>query len=175
LKGTYARDKDGAVGALPLMEYAAELKKEGKTLWDRMLELYGKYGLFIERLDSLQCPGADGFKQMQTIMASLRQTPPVQVDGQKVTAVLDYQSLIRRDIASGEETPIDCLSGNVLVYEFGDARRRITIRPSGTEPKMKFYVQWFENTENVSEDYAKVSQRLENLSRELEGIALERG
>lgn len=157
------------------MEYAAELKKDDKTLWDRMLELYAEYGLFVERLDSLQCPGADGFKQMQTIMASLRNEPPKEVDGQKVTAVLDYQSLVRRDVTNGEETMIECQSGNVLVYEFGDARRRITIRPSGTEPKMKFYVQWYDDTSNPTEDYHKTTQYLENLSRELEGIALERG
>lgn len=175
LKGNYARDKDGAVGALPLMEYAAELKLEGKTLWDRMLELYAEYGMHSERLDNLQCPGADGFMQMQTIMTSLRNDPPKEVNGHKVTAVLDYKTLIRRDIQTGEETSIDCISGNVLVYEFSDERKRVTIRPSGTEPKMKFYVQWFEGTTNPSEDYTVVAQRLENLSRELEGIALERG
>ncbi len=175
LKGTYARDKDGAVGALPLMEYAAELKAEGRTLWDRMLELYADYGLFLERLDTLQCPGADGFKQMQTIMESLRQNPPEEIDGQKVTAVLDYQSLVRRDTTTNAEATIDCASGNVLVYEFGDRRRRVTIRPSGTEPKMKFYVQWYTETDQPEADYDTVSQQIENLSRELEGIALERG
>lgn len=175
LKGTYARDKDGAVGALPLMEYAAELKAQGKTLWDRMLELYVEYGLFLERLDTLQCPGADGFKQMQTIMQSLRENPPKEIDGQQITAVLDYKSLVRRDIQTGEEASIDCAAGNVLVYEFGDRRRRVTIRPSGTEPKMKFYVQWFTDTDQPEVDYDNVSQQLENLSRELEGIALERG
>ncbi len=174
LKGDYVRDKDGAVGALPLAEYAAELKQEGKTLWDRLLELYKAYGLYLERLDSLQCPGADGFKQMQAIMQSLRDEPPVEVDGWKVSAVLDYASLTRRDIVSGEETQIDCLGGNVLVYEFGDARRRITIRPSGTEPKMKFYVQWFDDATDDEGEVSRCAAQLETLSRTLEGIALER-
>ncbi len=174
LKGDYVRDKDGAVGALPLAEYAAELKDKGKTLWDRMLELYGEYGLYMERLDNLQCPGADGFEQMQIIMKSLRETPPIAIDGEKVTAVLDYQTLTRKDIVSGETTSIDCLSGNVLVYEFGDARRRVTIRPSGTEPKMKFYTQWFEEATNSEEKVRVLGQKLENLARELEGQALER-
>lgn len=174
LKGTYARDKDGAVGALPLVEYAAELKLESKTLWDRMLELYGEYGLFVERLDNLQCPGSDGFAQMQTIMQSLRDNPPRSVDGFDVTAVLDYKTGKRKDIVSGSESEVDCIHGNVLVYEFGDERRRITIRPSGTEPKMKFYVQWYEAPSSNEDDYLDLVQRLENLSRELEGIALER-
>lgn len=174
LKGTYARDKDGAVGALPLAEYAAELKQQGKTLWHALLELYEKYGLFVERLDNLQYPGADGFQKMQAIMNSLREQAPDEVDGEKVTAVLDYSTLQRRDLATGGVTSIDCDSGNVLVYEFGDRRRRVTIRPSGTEPKIKFYVQWYAETANASEDYDTYCQKLENLSRELEGIALER-
>jgi len=175
LKGDYARDKDGAVGALPLAEYAAELKKDGKTLWDRMLELYSEYGLYVERLDTLQCPGADGFKQMQSIMASLRADPPKEIAGHRVTAVSDYKTLIKRNVENGEESPIECINGDVLVYEFGDERRRVTIRPSGTEPKMKFYSQWFEETTNAEAGYDILNQDLENLARELEGIALERG
>lgn len=174
LKGDYARDKDGAVGALPLAEYAAELKKEGKTLWDRLLELYAEYGLYVERLDTMVCPGAEGFKEMQDIMASLRADPPSHIDDHEVTVVLDYANLKRTDVKTGEQTPIDCLSGNVLVFEFGDLRRRITVRPSGTEPKLKFYVQWWQESSNVEADYDALSQELENTSRELEGIAFGR-
>lgn len=72
LKGDYARDKDGAVGALVLAEYAAELKASGKTLYDRLLEMYGEYGIYSERLDNIVCPGAKGFEQMQAIMTMLR-------------------------------------------------------------------------------------------------------
>lgn len=174
LKGDYARDKDGAVGALVLAAYAAELKQEGKTLFDRLNELYDEYGLYVERLDNLQCPGADGFKQMKMIMQSLRDQPPAVIAGEKVTAVLDYQTLRRTDIETGNVTGIDCVSGNVLVYEFGDTRRRVSIRPSGTEPKMKFYVQWYQETQSAEQDYPVVMQKLENVSRELEGQALER-
>ena len=172
LKGDYARDKDGATGALPLAEYAAELKTEGKTLWDRMLELYVEYGLYIERLDTMVCPGAEGFAQMQQIMASLRDAPPVRIDDHDVTAVLDYKTLKRTDLKSGETTEIDCVSGDVFVLEFGDTRRRITIRPSGTEPKLKFYNQWHTESSNPESDYPKVMQELENTSRELEGMLL---
>lgn len=175
LKGDYARDKDGAAGALPLAEYAAELKIEGKTLYDRLLELYMQHGLYVERLDNVQSPGADGFERMQQVMAGLRQTPPATVGGHMVTAVLDYQSLERKDIASGETTPIDCIQGNVIVLEFGDTRRRISIRPSGTEPKMKFYTQWYEDVAaddalKVEALYDETMDMIEGLAKELEGI-----
>ncbi len=173
-KGTYVRDKDGAAGALPLAEYAAELKREGKTLWDRMLELYGEHGLYLERLDTMVCPGAEGFEQMTKIMASLRENAPEHIAGERVTAVLDYSTLVREDVASGTKEPIDCVKGNVITLEFGESARRVTIRPSGTEPKLKFYVQWRRDTEDVEVDYEVLSQHLENISRELEGIAFER-
>lgn len=175
LKGDYARDKDGAVGALPLAEYAAELKLEGKTLWDRMLELYREYGLFVERLDTMVCPGAEGFAQMQAIMQSLRDDPPTKIDDHDITAVLDYQTLTRTNLVTGETSPIDCIKGNVFVLECGDQRLRITIRPSGTEPKMKSYNQWYQaETANPAADYDTIMQELENTSRELEGILLAR-
>lgn len=174
LKGDYARDKDGAVGALPLAEYAAELKLDGKTLWDRMLELYQEYGLYIERPDTMTCPGAKGFAQMTAIMQSLRESPPAVIGGHTVTAVLDYQSLQRKDLASDEVTSIDCISGNVYALEFGDKRRRLTIRPSGTEPKLKFYSQWYVTTNNPAADYDDWMQKLESMSKELEGMLFDR-
>ena len=174
LKGSYARDKDGAAGALPIAEYTAELKAKGMTLWDRLLELYQQYGLYIERIDTMVCPGADGFGQMQQIMTSLRETPPTRIDDHRVTAVLDYQSQLRTDLTTGVQTEIDCISGNVIVLECGDPRRRITVRPSGTEPKLKFYIQWWQESDNPAVDYDIVSQELENTSRELEGIAFAR-
>jgi len=175
LKGNYARDKDGATGALPLAEYAAELKLEGKTLYDRLLELYAEYGLYVERLDTMVCPGASGFEEMQNIMANLRKSPPSEIDGHPVTAILDYQTLERRDIVTGNITPIDCIAGNVVTLELGEPRKRVTIRPSGTEPKLKFYTLWYENAlEDVDTQYRETQLQLEGLSRELEGILLQK-
>lgn len=175
LKGEYARDKDGAAGALILAEYAAELKVEGKTLYDRLLELYAEHGLYLERLDTIVCPGADGFARMQDMMERLRAEPPAEIDGLKVTAVSDYKSLERRDLTGGEATPIDCISGNVVALEIGDARCRITVRPSGTEPKIKFYVQWYADAEDDVEAQMDTTMRhLEGLSRALEGLLLQK-
>lgn len=173
LKGTYARDKDAATGALPLAEYAAELKKQDKNLYDQLLDLYKQHGIYIERLDTMYCHGATGFEKMQRIMSSLRQSVPKIIGSEKVTAVLDYASLKRLDVSSATETAIDCLSGNVLVLEFGDARKRITIRPSGTEPKLKFYIQWYsdiDETSNVVEQYSQLEKYLESLSKDLEEV-----
>ena len=172
LKGTYARDKDGAAGALMLAEYAAQLKSEGKTLYDRLLELFDEHGIYYETLANVQLPGADGFKRMQTIMARLRNNPPTSLAGYDVSAVSDYTTLTRRDITTGGEDEIDCLAGNVLVFELGDSRRRVTVRPSGTEPKLKLYVQWFAERDKelgtVDEQYITVIDDVTALTKRIE-------
>lgn len=171
LKGTYARDKDGAVGALALAEYAAELKLEGKTLRDRLFELYADHGVYAEYLTTMICPGASGFQQMQAIMQRLREEAPKTISKHIVSAVADYKTLERRTI-EGDVSSIDCVSGNVIVLEFGgDSRCRVTVRPSGTEPKLKFYVQWYEAAEeDVTAQYERMQRHLESMTSELEGV-----
>lgn len=173
LKGDYARDKDGAAGALPLAEYAAELKAMGKTLVDRLMELYADVGLYVERLEVAAYPGAEGFATMQRIMNSLRTEPPRVIGGHQVTAVLDYQTLVRT-ADDGATSEIDCAKGNVLVFECGEPSRRITIRPSGTEPKLKFYLQWRAESDDPVTDYNAVQAELAALSQTLQAEALSR-
>lgn len=175
LKGDYARDKDGATGALPLAEYAAELKTKGLTLYDRLLELYSIHGLYVEYLANAYFMGAAGFDKMQSVMQQLRVEPFESLEGHRVTAISDYKTLERRDIKTGKMTPIDCAKGNVVVLEFDDEpRRRFTIRPSGTEPKLKFYVQWWQQAEegDVRQQYKTQYEHLEMLSKTLEGMLL---
>lgn len=179
LKGDDVRDKDGASGALPLAEYAAFLKKQGQTLYDRLIELYQKHGLYLERLDGAYFLGASGFEKMQNVMKTLRENPLAKVGGHTVTAVLDYQTLERRDVETGQVSLVNCSAkGNVVVLELdGDYRRRITVRPSGTEPRIKFYLQWFEDVTGkdakaVEEQYATIETHLEALAKELEGTLL---
>ena len=124
-------------------------------------------------LDTVVYPGAEGFARMQSIMQRLRETPPKQIDGIDVTAVLDYQTLERRDVATGDVSAIDCIKGNVLTFECGNPRCRVTIRPSGTEPKLKFYTMWYFDTDDAKAEYAAGQAKLEAISRHLEGIALE--
>lgn len=173
LKGDYARDKDGATGAMPLAEYAAELKAQGKTLYDRLLELYSEHGLYQEQLANAYFMGASGFETMQSVMAELRESPPKSIGEHPVTAILDYKTLVKRDLTSDSSTPIDCIVGNVVALELGDPRRRVTIRPSGTEPKLKFYIQWHEDAaSDVEEQYETLRVQLEELGRKLEGMLL---
>lgn len=166
LKGTYARDKDGAAGALTMAEAAADLKTQGKTLYTRLLELFGEHGIYEETLVDVQFPGADGFEKMQQIMAELKSNPPSVLGGKRVSAVQDYTTLQRTELASGESTAIECISGNVIVFEFGDVRRRVTVRPSGTEPKIKLYVQWYDATD--SQDIPTIEAQYDELKLQLE-------
>lgn len=176
LKGDYAQDKDGAAGALPISEYAAELKQQGKTLYDRLLELYGQHGMYIEYLASAYFLGASGFEKMQTVMQSLQNSPPKRIGEHTVTAVLNYLSLERKDIATGEVSVVDSVKSNIIAFELnGDPRCRVTIRPSGTEPKIKFYIQWFDEVTDKAQthqQYQATCSRLEDLAKTLEGLVL---
>lgn len=173
LKGDYARDKDGASATLAIVEYAAELKQEGKTLLDKLMDLYSEVGLFIENTEVLAYPGAEGFVTMQKIMSSFRDNPPVKIGTYDVTATLDYKTL-KKSNADGYVEDIDCESGNVLVLEFGDRKRRVAVRPSGTEPKLKLYIQWYQETDNPQEDYQKLLSEIKNLYSDLSAEALKR-
>lgn len=177
LKGDYARDKDGATGALPLAEYAAELKREGLTLYDRLLSLYNQHGLYAEYLANAYFDGASGFEKMQQVMHDLREQTPVELGDHKVTAVLDYKTLKRRLTETGVETTIDCTAtGDVIVLELdGDSRRRVTVRPSGTEPKLKFYIQWFDEVKDSARtraQYDETQELLASLAKTLEELVL---
>ena len=173
LKGDYARDKDGATGALPLAELAAELKVENKTLTDRLFELYREHGVYFEKIKPIEYPGAEGFKTMTKILDSLRQNSPSAIGGEQVSATLDYVTQTKR-LATGETEVIDCATGNVLVFEFGDRRKRITIRPSGTEPKIKMYFQWYSETDNPEQTYGDLSQKIEKIYEDFSDLALSR-
>ena len=107
-------------------------------------------------------------------MSSLRADPPKSIGEHQVSALLD-SSTLKKHLSSGEIEPIDASSSNILVLEFGDHRCRVTIRPSGTEPKLKFYAQWFKSDiANMSDDKKQLEDFLDQLSTQLAKIALER-
>lgn len=171
LVGDYARDKDAASGALPIAELAAELKIEGRDLYDKLLELFARHGIFTETLGNIEFPGAVGFQQMQELMARLRSQPPTTIAEQSVSVVKDYKTLTRTEIATGAESKLECSdSGNVLVFEFGDSRRRLTIRPSGTEPKIKLYLQWWTGASDqpIAAQVQKAEQEVTDLLASIE-------
>lgn len=138
LAGTYARDKDACVAVMMLCEVAAYYKLQGKTLWDAMLAMYEKYGYYKEGLATLTLKGIDGAKQIQDKMSSARSNPPKELGGLKVLAVRDYKEDTRKDLMTGEVTETGLPKSNVLYYELED-NAWCCVRPSGTEPKIKYY------------------------------------
>lgn len=138
LIGTYARDKDAIVATMALCEAAAYYKTQGKTLWDAMIDLYEEYGYYKDSIQSVTLKGIEGLQKIQEIMNSLRQNPPVEFAGHKVTAVRDYKADTITDVATGAVKPTGLPNSNVLYYELTDDAW-VCVRPSGTEPKVKFY------------------------------------
>ena len=162
LAGTYARDKDACVAVMMLCEVAAYYKQQGKTLWDAMIEMYEKYGYYKEALATLTLKGIDGASRIQEMMSEQRKNPPKELGGLKVRAVRDYKTNVRKDLLTGEEEPTGLPASNVLYYELED-HAWCCVRPSGTEPKIKFY---FGVKGNSLED-AEV--KLEALKRDMTG------
>ncbi len=139
LAGTHARDKDAIVAVMCLCEVAAYCKKQGKTLWDMMLETYEKYGYFKETQYTITLKGIDGSKQIAEIMDKLRQNPPTAFGDLKVLKFRDYQNDVILDMTTGEKTTTGLPKSNVLYFELPD-NTWCCARPSGTEPKIKFYM-----------------------------------
>lgn len=139
LAGTHARDKDAVVAVMCLCEVAAWCKKNGKTVWDQMLEMYGKYGYFKEDLYTVTLKGIDGSKQIAAIMDGLRQDPPKAFGDLKVVSMRDYQSGKVLNLETGEESETKLPKSNVLYFDLTDDSW-CCARPSGTEPKIKFYM-----------------------------------
>ena len=138
LIGTYARDKDAIVATMALCEAAAYYKTQGKTLWDAMIEMYEQFGYYKDDIKSVTMKGIEGLQKIQDIMNSLRQNPPAEFAGHKVVAVRDYKADTIKNLETGEVTPTGLPNSNVLYYELtNDAW--VCVRPSGTEPKVKFY------------------------------------
>lgn len=138
LIGTHARDKDAVVATMALCEAAAYYKGQGKTLWDAMMDMYEKYGYYVDDIKTVTLKGVEGSKKIGHIMNILRANVPEQVAGYKTKVVRDYRLMYIRDIETGEVKPTGFPNANVLYYELeNDAW--LAVRPSGTEPKIKFY------------------------------------
>lgn len=138
LIGTYARDKDAIVATMALCEAAAYYKTQGKTLWDAMIDMYEQFGYYKDDIKSVTLKGIEGLQKIQEIMDTLRQNPPAEFAGYKVVSARDYKEDTIKDLATGEVKPTGLPKSNVLYYDLtGDAW--VCVRPSGTEPKVKFY------------------------------------
>ena len=138
LIGTYARDKDAISATAALCEAAACYKQKGMTLWDAMIAMYEKYGYYKDAVKAIGLSGIEGLAKIQSIMETLRNNTPTEVGGYKVTSARDYKLDTIKDMATGEVKPTGLPSSNVLYYDLEDGAW-ICVRPSGTEPKIKFY------------------------------------
>ncbi len=138
LTGTYARDKDACVAVMMLCEVASWYKKQGKTLWDAMLDMYKKYGYYMEGQEPIELKGKDGAAKIQEMMSSARTRLPEKIGEYKVLAVRDYKADTRKDLETGEVTSTGLPESNVMYYEL-ENNSWCCVRPSGTEPKIKFY------------------------------------
>ncbi len=138
LIGTHARDKDAIVATMALAEAAAYYKTQGKTLWDAMLDLYEKYGYYKDSIKSIELKGIEGIAKIQEILETLRAEEPKEIAGYEVLAVRDYKADTVKNLKTGEVSGTGLPKSNVLYYDLSGSAW-LCVRPSGTEPKVKFY------------------------------------
>lgn len=138
LIGTHARDKDAIVATMALCEAAAYYKSKGMTLWDAMIAMYEKYGYYKDDIKSITLKGIEGLQKIQEILETLRKNPPVQIGGYRVVSARDYKEDTIKNLETGEITATGLPSSNVLYYDLTE-EAWLCVRPSGTEPKVKFY------------------------------------
>lgn len=138
LAGDYVRDKDGVSAITLVAEAAAWARERGKTLWELLLDIYAEYGLYREKLVNVVRKGAEGAVEIKAMMEGYRSAPPEEIAGSRVIRINDYLAQISRDMVTGENTPLLLEKSNVLQFFLADGTK-ISVRPSGTEPKIKFY------------------------------------
>jgi phosphoglucomutase len=156
--GDQVRDKDGVSAVALLCEMAAYEKQKGRSLYQKMIDLYVQYGCYQEYLLSITKKGMDGQQQIADMMERFRQNPPVSINGVSVISVLDFASGIQQNLPSGTSSDIDLPRSNVLQFVLSD-KTIISARPSGTEPKIKFYVSVHASLSKAG-DYEKVASLL---------------
>ncbi len=167
--GDFVRDKDAVTSALLACEIAADAKANGNSFYKYLIDLYVQHSFYKERLVSFVKKGMDGAEQIKQIMKDLRDNPLTHIDGSKVTFINDYQSSVEKNMLSGEEKVMDLPKSNVLIYHTEDGTK-VAARPSGTEPKIKFYfsvqsqLDAKENAKQVEVDLeAKIDRIIEEM------------
>jgi phosphoglucomutase len=167
--GEFVRDKDAVASAVMLAETAAFAKAQGSSFYEMLIEVYIKFGFYLEKLVSLKRDGMKGQEEIAQMMQDFRTKTPTSIAGEKVLTVLDYQSSESRSLATGALSKIDLPESNVVQF-ITDKGTKITARPSGTEPKIKFYVSVNTSLASKSEFAARkveLEGRLEAITKEL--------
>jgi len=162
--GDKIRDKDAVSAVALICEMAAYEREKGRSLFEKLVDLYIEYGFYLEDLISITKKGMDGAKQIAVMMEDYRNNPPKMIDGQPVVELLDYEKRIGRNLATDESWEINLPKSNVLQFLLAD-KTKISARPSGTEPKIKFYFSVNATLENIGEFDAAHQQLREKIKR----------
>ena len=167
--GDFVRDKDAVTSALLACEIAAAAKSNGSSFYDTLLELYTKHSFYKERLVSFTKKGMDGAAQIKQIMIDLRKNPLTHIDSSKVTFVNDYDASTEKNMSTGEVKIMDLPKSNVLIYHTEDGTK-VAARPSGTEPKIKFYFSVqskLDSVENAIEKEQELDAKIDRIIKEM--------
>jgi phosphoglucomutase len=165
LPGDYVRDKDSVASCSLVAEIAAWAKSRGKTLYEILIDIYLEYGLFSEKLINIVRKGIEGQSEIKAMMMAYRNNPPKIINGSKVVKINDYGSLLSIDCITGNRTKINLIQSDVLQFFLEDGSK-ISVRPSGTEPKIKFYFSVNTKLESAS----KFEETLMFLDQRIAGI-----
>lgn len=157
--GDFVRDKDAVTSTLLAIEIAAQAKDKGSSVYKELIQLYVDHGFYKERLISMTKKGIEGAEEIQQMMVDARENPLSEINGSKVIRVEDYELSIAKDMVSRKDILIDIPKSNVLIYTTEDGSR-IALRPSGTEPKIKFYISVNDHLE-TPEKFAEMEAKLE--------------
>ena len=158
--GDFVRDKDAVTSTLLACEIAANAKAHGSSVFKHLIQLYVNHGFYKERLISLTKKGIEGAEEIKQMMVDARENPLKEVNGSKVIRIEDYKLSVAKNLISGKEESIDIPKSNVLIYYTEDGSK-IALRPSGTEPKIKFYFSVNTTLKNASE-FKKTESELEH-------------
>jgi phosphoglucomutase/phosphomannomutase len=173
LVGQYARDKDGAVACMLMSELAAAVKASGKSLFEKLDSLYWQHGYHEEALVNMQMEGSEGMANMQKLMAKFRAAPPATLAGLKLKQVRDYKALTITP-AGGQSQPLDGPRGDMVILDLADEGNYIAVRPSGTEPKVKFYMFTYlpaEQLHNLEMTKQEMGERVKGFEKDLRAFA----
>ncbi|MDN5215395.1 phospho-sugar mutase [Fulvivirgaceae bacterium BMA12] len=165
----FVRDKDAIASCAMIAEMAAYVKDQGKSIFDFLLDMYDEFGLYNEKLISITKKGKSGAEEIEKMMFDLRNNLPESLNGSKLVKAIDYQSGIAKNLVSGEETKVDFPASNVLQL-FTEDGCKISARPSGTEPKIKFYFsvnKKLTGKEAFDDNLAELNQKIDSIISEL--------
>jgi len=170
--GDFVRDKDAVASCSIVAEMAAWARSRGMSMYDVMMEMYEKFSLYMESLINVVRKGKSGAEEIQQMMTDFRSNPPLTLDGSKVIVIKDYQESESLDVCSGEKAPIDLPKSNVLQFLMEDGSK-VSVRPSGTEPKIKFYFsvrEDFLGRDSYEKQKARLDEKIERYKKELKLI-----